>query len=43
MQELFKQGKTKNTDVAVGMDMSTGKIEDATVGKSTITVYITLT
>jgi hypothetical protein len=33
-------GKTKNTDVAVGMDMSTGKIEDATVGKSTITVYM---
>ena len=33
-------GKTKNTDVAVGMDMATGKIEDATVGKSTITVYM---
>lgn len=33
-------GKTKNTGVAVGTDITTGKIEDATVGKSTITVYM---
>jgi hypothetical protein len=33
-------GKTKNTDVSVATDMSTGKIEDAAVGKSTITVYM---
>jgi hypothetical protein len=33
-------GKTKNENVAVGVDMATGKIEDATVGKSTITLYM---
>lgn len=33
-------GKTNNSGVAVGVDMATNKIEDASVGKSTITVYM---
>lgn len=33
-------GKTKNSDVAVGVDMATNKIEEVSVGKSTITVYM---
>jgi hypothetical protein len=33
-------GKTKNTGVAVAVDMATGKIEDVVVGKSTITLYM---
>ncbi|MGH2667122.1 hypothetical protein [Flavobacterium sp.] len=33
-------GKTKNSDVAVGVDMATNKIEEVSIGKSTITVYM---